>query len=164
MNRFYLQIYSAGGTIDKVYFDANSTFDVGDPQVVELLKHAQFQGEYSFRSLVSKDSIDLTDDDRDLILDAVKSCDASHILITHGTDTIIETAKLLQQVKEKTIVLTGSMQPARLKMTDADFNIGFAVAAVQLLDSGVYIAINGQIFEPDRCKKNLEKMRFETLD
>ena len=105
----------------------------------------------------------MTDEDRRLIFDKIASDEHRHILLTHGTDTIIQTAKKLKTIPGKVIVLTGAMEPARFKYSDATFNIGCAVAALQILAPGVYIAMNGRIFDPDHVKKNLEKNWFEEL-
>ncbi|MEO1643171.1 MAG: asparaginase domain-containing protein, partial [Pseudomonadota bacterium] len=105
-------------------------------------------------SLMKKDSLDLTDEDRDLIAEAVGACKADRILITHGTDTMAKTAERLQTLKGKTVVLTGSMQPARLRSTDAIFNVGFALAATQLSAPGVYIAMSGEVFEAGSVRKD----------
>ena len=107
--------------------------------------------------------MDLTDAHRRLIRDAVSECLERHIIITHGTDTMIETAAVLQGIREKTIVLTGSMYPARFHDSDAVFNLGCAVIAAQTLAPGVYIAMNGRIFDPGHAHKNVEQNRFEDL-
>ena len=109
-----------------------------------------------------KDSLDLTDDDRSLIHARVSADPADRILVTHGTDTMVQTANLLADIERKTIVLTGSMQPARLRTSDAAFNVGAAVVAVQTLPPGVYIVMNGCVFDPRTARKNREHHRFET--
>jgi L-asparaginase len=158
-----LKFLTTGGTIDKVYFDAKSEFQVGPPQVTELLKDANVTFEHTVESILKKDSLELTDADRVLIRERVLASDATHIVITHGTDTMIQTAQTLKGIPDKTIVLTGSMQPASLRVTDADFNLGTAIAAVQLLPPGVYIAMNGRIFNPDQSRKNVADHRFEKI-
>jgi len=105
----------------------------------------------------------MTDEDRQLIFDKIASDEHRHILLTHGTDTMIQTAKKLKSIPDKVIVLTGAMAPARFKYSDAAFNIGCAIAAVQVLTPGVYIAMSGRIFDPDRIKKNLKQNWFEEL-
>ncbi|MCB1859980.1 MAG: asparaginase [Gammaproteobacteria bacterium] len=157
-----LAIFTTGGTIDKIYFDAKSEFQVGDPQIVELLKEANAHFEYQVEPLLRKDSLDLDEDDRSLIRDRIVAVGCTRVLVTHGTDTLVETALRLLDVDGKTIVLTGAMQPARLRVSDAIFNIGYAVAAAQILPPGVYIAINGQLFDPRRCRKNVAGNRFES--
>lgn len=156
-----IQIFTAGGTIDKVYFDANSEFEIGDSLLPELLAESNIHEGYRIDGLLRKDSLEMTDADRNRVRDAVERCDAGRILITHGTDTMPETARSLLNVKDKTIVLTGAMQPARMRRSDAMFNIGFAWAAVTLLPAGVYVAMNGEVFEAGSVRKNLKAGRFE---
>ena len=158
-----IKFLTTGGTIDKVYFDATSEFEVGPPQVSELLSDANVTFAYEVESILRKDSLDLTDDDRALIRERVATDPALHIVVTHGTDTMIQTAKVLLGIAGKTIVLTGSMQPAKLRVTDAGFNLGTAVAAVQILPPGVYIAMNGCVFDPVTSRKNVEEHRFEEV-
>lgn len=156
-----IQIFTTGGTIDKVYFDANSEFEIGESLVPELLAESNIHKGYILQGLLRKDSLEMTDEDRVQVLEAVSGCDSNRILITHGTDTMPETAQALSSLSDKTIVLTGAMQPARMRRSDAVFNIGFAWAAVQLLPSGVYIAMNGEVFEAGSVRKNLKAQRFE---
>ena len=122
-----LEIITTGGTIDKVYFDAKSTFEVGEPQIGEVLREANLAIDYRVTPLLRKDSLDLTDADRDTIRAAVEKSPSEQIVITHGTDTMIDTAKHLHDIHGKTIVLTGAMQPARFRLTDAVFNIASAM-------------------------------------
>lgn len=159
----HIKIITTGGTIDKVYFDQKSQFQIGEPSVSEILEDARVSLSYDIISVLRKDSLDMTDNDRKLIYDRVVSCRQRRIVITHGTDTMIDTAKVLQQTSGKIIVLTGSIQPARFRFTDAVFNVGCAITAVQLLSEGVYIAMNGKIFDPENVRKNMDKNRFETL-
>jgi L-asparaginase len=156
-----IRIFTAGGTIDKIYFDASSEFQVGEPQIAELLREAHVNFEYQVESLLRKDSLEMTAADRAMIRARVEAESISRILITHGTDTMVDTAQALVGVVGKTIVLTGAMQPARQRVSDAIFNIGFAAGALQQLEPGVYIAINGQIFDPANVHKNREAQRFE---
>ena len=158
-----IKIITTGGTIDKVYFDRKNDFQVGEPSIVDILKEANVNFTYEVVPLLRKDSLDLTDADRLLIFTEVKSSTQSRIVITHGTDTMIDTAKTLQGIAGKIIVLTGAMQPARFRFTDAVFNIGCAITAVQILPPGVYIAMNGLIFDPKNIKKNHAQNRFEFL-
>ena len=157
-----IKFYTTGGTIDKVYFDANSEFQVGPPQVTELLQDAHVAFEHEVESILRKDSLDLTDADRRLIRDRIAADPAPRIVVTHGTDTMVQTALVLRGIPGKTIVLTGSMQPARLRITDAAFNLGTAVIAAQTLPPGVYLAIIGQIFDPEKTRKNVQCQRFES--
>jgi L-asparaginase len=158
-----IKFFTTGGTIDKVYFDANSEFEVGPPQVLEVVKDANVGFEYEIESILRKDSLDLTEADRTLIRHHVEQEPCRLIVVTHGTDTMIETAKALLGIPAKTVVLTGSLQPARFRVTDAVFNIGSAIGAVQSLPAGVYIAMNGRIFDPKRARKNRQQNRFEEV-
>jgi L-asparaginase len=159
-----IHVLTTGGTIDKVYFDAKSEFQVGPPMIAEVLKDAHVTAEVTIEPVLAKDSLELSDADRRLIRERVAACEADRILITHGTDTMAETAKSLAGIASKTIVLTGSMQPARFRNTDAVFNVGFALGAVQVLPPGVYLAINGRIFAAERVRKNRERQCFEETD
>jgi L-asparaginase len=156
-----LKILTAGGTIDKIYFDRKGQYAVGDPQAGNVLLKANVTIDFEIESILRQDSLDMTDDDRRLILNAVESCSERHIVITHGTDTMIDTATALKGIAGKTIVLTGSMYPARFHESDAVFNLGCAVIAAQTLPHGIYIAMNGRIFDPLRARKNVEMNRFE---
>ena len=160
-----LKIFATGGTFDKVYFDANSAFSVGEPQAIPLLQEANLTIPYSVESLVKKDSLEMTDQDRAAVDSAVRQCEEQHIVIIHGTDTLVATAKALQQssIEGKTIVFVGAMQPARMRYSDAAFNLGFAVAATQLLAAGIYVAMNGQVFPYDRVQKNIQQGLFERI-
>jgi len=156
-----IKIFTTGGTIDKTYFDTKNTYHVGEAQAGGVLERANVVCEYGVEPLLRKDSLDLSDTDRKHIRAVVASDPAEQIIITHGTDTMIETAAVLANIPGKTIVLTGSMYPAHFRDSDAVFNLGCAVTAVQLLDPGVYIAMNGRIFDPKSAKKNVELNRFE---
>ena len=157
-----IKILSTGGTIDKIYFDAKSEFEVGSPQAGVLLAEANVSFEYEVVSLLRKDSLELDDADRELIRQSVAADPCERIIITHGTDTMVQTARVLQAgVDGKVVVLTGSMQPAGQRVTDAIFNVGFAVAAVQLLPEGVWLAMNGRIHDPAITRKNVAANRFE---
>ena len=156
-----LRVISTGGTIDKVYFDAASTYDVGEPQVGPLFKEANVTFEYIVESVLQKDSLAMTDEDRDLIRQRVEASPERLILITHGTDTMTATAARLDGIKDKVIVFTGSMLPARFRTSDALFNLGCAVGALQVLPPGIYIAMNGQIAPAHTVKKNRAQSRFE---
>lgn len=159
-----LHVFTTGGTIDKVYFDALSEFQVGESPLDAILREANVGIDYELTSLMRKDSLELTDDDRDEIFKAVAATDAKHVLITHGTDTMAQTAERLQGIEGKTIILTGAMQPARLRSTDAIFNVGFALAAAQLQAPGVYIAMNGQVFPAGQVRKDRDAGQFVATD
>ena len=158
-----LKIIAVGGTIDKVYFDAKSAYQVGEPQIGLILSEALVTLDYEITSIVHKDSLDMTEDDRAHIRAQVTAAPHRRIIITHGTDTMIETARCLAGIADKTVVLTGAMSPARFKSSDATFNIGCAVGAVQALAPGIYIVMNGRIFDPLRVRKNVAENRFEAL-
>lgn len=153
-------IITTGGTIDKVYFDASSDYEVGDSVVAELLNQAQVRQPFEVISLLRKDSLELTEDDRQLIASTIAGRPEAKIVITHGTDTMTATAQVLLSLENKTIVLTGSLAPARFAQSDAVFNIGMAFAAVQTLTSGVYIVMNGQVFAADEVRKDRNQNAF----
>ncbi len=162
-----VQVFTAGGTIDKVYFDAKSEYAVGDPQIVEIMRTASVGFSYLCEVLTQKDSLDLTDDDREHIAERIATCDAERIILTHGTDTMVETAQAIAERlgpdPAKTVVLVGSLAPARFKTSDAEFNIGFAAAAVQTLPPGVHVTMNGQVFNPFAVRKSRQENRFVPL-
>jgi L-asparaginase len=158
-----IKFITTGGTIDKVYFDALSEYQVGPPQVLDLLKEGHVAFEFEVESILQKDSLDLTDADRQLIRERIISDDCPRIVVTHGTDTLIHTALGLEGIPGKTIVLTGSLQPARFRNTDAAFNLGTAIGAVQSLSPGVYVAMNGRVFDPRHARKNRAQQTFEEI-
>lgn len=157
-----LQIFTTGGTIDKVYFDALSEFQVGESGIGNMLAEANISYDYVITPLMKKDSLDLTDADRDIIYEAILDSRASNILVTHGTDTMAVTARHVSNIKNKTIVFTGSMLPASHRATDAVFNVGFAIASAQLLADGTYLAMNGQVFNPASVVKDRDAGLFKT--
>ena len=152
-------VLTTGGTIDKVYFDAKSEYEVGHSIVDQLLQQAEVQHPYFVQAVLKKDSLDVTDADRASIREAVERHGNQRVVITHGTDTMTETAKALDGTG-KTIVMTGSLAPARFAMSDAMFNIGMAFAAVQAMAPGVYICMNGTVFDAFRVRKDREQNRF----
>ncbi len=158
-----LLIITTGGTIDKIYFDDKSDYQIGEPQISQILHAMHVAFEFEVSSLMRKDSLHMEDKDRQLILDVVSASEVRHILITHGTDSMVETATVLQSVPDKTIVLTGALNPARFRDSDAIFNIGCAVGAAQTLPPGVYIAMNGRVWDPAHVRKNRFENRFEPM-
>ena len=158
-----IAIFTTGGTIDKVYFDAKDHYQVGAPMVRELLEHARLAEMPPITELLRKDSLEMTDADRQAIRAALAACAAPRILVTHGTDTMVATALALVGLPGKTIVLTGALQPGRFASSDATFNLGLAYGAVQLCSPGVYVVANGTVFPADKVRKNLELNRFEPL-
>ena len=159
-----IHILTTGGTIDKFYFDQKDSFQVGEPQIGQLLREANVTVEHEIRALMHKDSLDLTDEDREAIVAAVRDSPGERFLITHGTDTMLQTAALLEsRIRDKVMVLVGAMQPALIRNSDAFFNIGFAFCAAQLLGPGAYVAMNGRVFRPREARKNRELGRFEPI-
>ena len=159
-----IRFITTGGTIDKIYFDAMSRFEVGESQVTHILKEGLVSFDYDVVSLFRKDSLELTDEDRQALRDHIAADSGSRFVVTHGTDTMVKTAKVLEALSDKTIILTGALSPARFKSTDAVFNIGMAVAAVQVASPGVYIAMSGQVFAADAVRKNRDENRFEPIE
>ena len=153
-------VLTTGGTIDKVYFDASSDYEVGESVVGDLLRQADVREPFLVRGLLRKDSLDMTDVDRALVGSAVSQASEQRIIITHGTDTMTDTARALLPQDSRTVVLTGSLAPARFARTDAVFNVGMAFAAVQSLAAGVYIVMNGQVFDASRVRKDRQQNVF----
>ncbi len=157
----FIRILTTGGTIDKIYFDELSKFEVGESQIKHILTEGLVQFDYEVDALLHKDSIEITDDDRRLIRDTIERDDGERYVITHGTDSMADTGRALEGMPGKRIVLTGALTPARFRQTDAVFNVGMAIAAVQLVEPGVYIAMSGQIFRASQVRKNRAENRFE---
>lgn len=159
-----IQIFVTGGTFDKEYNELNGELYFRDTHLKEMLDQSRFQLNVNVRSLMMVDSLDMTDEDREIILTHCKKSQAEGIVITHGTDTMVETAKYLAgKVPDKTIVLTGAMIPIVFGSSDGLFNMGAALAYVQTLAPGVYVAMNGKWFRHDNVKKNKEMGFFQTL-
>ena len=158
-----IKVLTVGGTIDKVYFDALSDYQVGVPGVVEILQDLPLELEYEVESLMRKDSLEMTEQDRQLVADRVQASTADKVLITHGTDTMIETAKQLTVSEDRCVVLTGALAPAKFKTSDAEFNVGMAIGVLSALRGGVHLVMNGRVFDPFRCRKNRSESRFETI-
>lgn len=159
----FIRFLTTGGTIDKIYFDDMSQFEVGESVIQHILTDGLVNFDYDVVSMFRKDSLDLTDEDRQELRNYIEGDDAGHYVISHGTDTMVRTAEVLSGLEGKTIVLTGALSPARFKSSDAVFNVGMAVAAVQSLEPGVYLAMNGRVFEAGNVRKNKEKNCFERL-
>jgi L-asparaginase len=157
-----IRFITTGGTIDKIYFDALSQFEVGESVVQHVLTDGLVDFEFDVISLFQKDSLEIDDEDRQVLRDFIEKDDATHYVITHGTDTMPATAEALSDLDGRTIVLTGALTPARFKTTDAVFNVGMAVATVQIAKPGVYIAMSGQVFEAGAVRKNRAENRFES--
>ncbi len=160
-----LRFITVGGTIDKVYFDQLSQYQVGPPGIARILQDLPLSFEYEVESILRKDSLDMTEDDRELVQRAVERSPEDRIVITHGTDTMIETGRLLQGIPRKRIVLTGAMQPAGFRNSDAVFNVGFAIGVVMSQPGdGVWIAMSGRVFDPMKTRKNRDRSVFESIE
>jgi L-asparaginase len=153
-------VVTTGGTIDKTYFDALSQYQVGESVVHRLLEIGRVAYPFRIIEVFRKDSLDLTAEDRELVRAKVADLATSRVVITHGTDTMTETARVLSSIPDKTIVFTGSLSPARFSESDATFNLGMAFATVQIAPPGVYIAMSGQVFRADRVRKDHAAGRF----
>lgn len=156
-----IKIITTGGTIDKQYFDQKSEYQVEEPQISGILERANVVVDYEIVEVLRKDSLEMNDEDRAKVRSVIESDSADKFIVTHGTDTMVNTANALGKLEGKTVVLTGSMYPAQYRDSDAVFNVGCALIAVQTLPPGVYIAINGRIFDPKNTLKNVELSRFE---
>lgn len=159
----FIRFITTGGTIDKIYFDATSQYEVGESNVEHILGDGLVNFDYDVVPMFQKDSLEFTDENRQAMKEFIESDDASLYVVTHGTDTMVETAAKLSSISRKTIILTGSLSPARFKTTDAIFNIGMAVAAVQSVEPGVYLVMNGQVFAEGEVIKNRAANRFEKI-
>ncbi|MCZ8116274.1 asparaginase domain-containing protein [Silanimonas sp.] len=158
-----LLIVTTGGTIDKVYFDDKSDYQVGEPQIGNILRELGVAFRFTVIPALRKDSLHISDDDRQMVRTLIAAQPQKHVLITHGTDTMVETAKVLADLG-KTIVLTGALSPARFRGSDTEFNVGCAVGAVQSMPPGVYIAMNGRVWDPFKVRKNVAANRFEAIE
>ena len=157
-------IFITGGTFDKTYDEIRGRLAFGDTHLPEMLRLGRSRVEVSIRTLMMIDSLEMTDNDRELIVGNCAQCDRSRIVVTHGTDTMVETAAAIaKDVSGKTIVLTGAMIPYAFGSSDGLFNLGSALSFAQVLPPGVYIAMNGQHFSWDRVRKNRETGVFEAL-
>ncbi|MFA5403774.1 MAG: asparaginase domain-containing protein [Ignavibacteria bacterium] len=154
-----------GGTIDKDYPKQAKgyAFEISEPAVRQILERVNPSFEYKMISLLRKDSMDLTVKDKKKIFETCVEADTDKIIITHGTDTMIVSAKFLSEIKNKTIVLTGASMPEKFSNSDADFNVGAAVGAVNVLGRGVYIAMNGRVFKYDEVQRNKLTGKFESI-
>lgn len=168
-NFFYILMkitfITTGGTIDKDYQKPTKGygFEITDPAVDRILKRINPSFEYEIILLLKKDSLDLTDGDREMILEACQNTSAEKIIISHGTDTMHLTGKKLSEISEKVIIITGATRPERFSDSDADFNLGCAIGAINILDNGIYISMHGRIFPWDKCKRDEESGRFEGI-
>ncbi len=159
----HLCIVTTGGTIDKVYFDDKSDYQIGEPQIGKILEDLGVAFHFEIIPLMRKDSLHIEDSDRQTIRKCIAGLPHRHVLLTHGTDTMVDTAQVLQGLPGKLIVITGALNPARFIGSDAVFNIGCAVGAAQSLADGVWIAMNGRIWDPLQVRKNRKANRFEAV-
>ncbi|MBN8739830.1 MAG: asparaginase [Lysobacterales bacterium 69-70] len=157
----HLTIVTTGGTIDKIYFDDKSEYQIGAPYIGDILSQLGVAFTFDVIPILRKDSLHITADDRELIRRTIAQQPHRHVLVTHGTDTMVETAQILLDIPDKVIVLTGALNPARFQGSDAVFNIGCAVGALQTLPDGVYVAMNGRVWDPRHVRKNRAANRFE---
>ena len=159
-----IRIFVTGGTFDKTYDEIRGRLSFADTHVPEMLRLGRARVPVSIRTLMMVDSLEMTDADRQAIVSNCAQCDETCIVITHGTDTMVETAAALARgVSGKTIVLTGAMIPYAFGSSDGLFNLGSALSFVQVLPPGVYIAMNGQHFAWDKVRKNRETGVFEAV-
>ena len=156
-------VLTTGGTIDKHYFDALSAFQIADTTVRRILEVARVTHAFRVEEVLRKDSLDLTDADRALIRERVLAAAESRVVITHGTDTMTDTARALVGVPGKTVVLVGALSPARFSETDAPFNLGMAFATAQVAAAGIYIAMNGTVFDALQVRKDRSANAFVPL-
>ena len=159
-----IRLFITGGTIDKVYNQSNGELEFDQTHFPEILSRARVEVDLLIEEILLIDSLDMVDTDRELILEKCVECDERFILITHGTDTMCETARLLGESSiDKTIVLFGSMVPYAVSDSDAFFNFGCALGSLQLLETGVYIAMNGRVLPWNDVEKNRSLGVFQTL-
>ena len=157
-----IQVFITGGTIDKVYNELTGELEFSNTYIVDMLNRGRSMVETQSEVLFLKDSLEMNDDDRTLILDKCIASQINKIIITHGTDTMVETAKLLgENIKGKTVVLFGAMIPYSVNNSDALFNLGVAMGVVQTIKNGVYVVMNGQVYEFDKVIKNKTLGIFE---
>ncbi len=159
-----IRVFVTGGTFDKEYNELNGQLFFQDTHVPEMLRLGRCLLATEVRTLMMIDSLHMTEDDRQAIVAQCRNARETRIVVTHGTDTMVETAAHLgREIQDKTIVLTGAMIPYKFGSSDGLFNLGSALAFVQTLPHGVYIAMNGRWFAWDRVRKNREKGIFEAL-
>jgi L-asparaginase len=159
-----IRIFITGGTFDKEYNELNGQLYFKDTHLSDLLEMGRNKAPVEIRTLMMVDSLEMTDEDRELIVHQCNNCDETQIVITHGTDSMAETAQVLGKVnKDKTIILTGAMIPIKFGSSDGLFNLGSALAFAQSLPAGVYVAMNGRYFNWDNVKKNKQTGVFEEI-
>ena len=164
MTQQAILVLTTGGTIDKNYFDALSEYQIVDSGIPALLKEARVALPFRVVEVMRKDSLELSEDDRALIAAAARAAPEQRIVVTHGTDTMTDTASVLaREAPGKTIVLTGALSPARFAETDAPFNLGMAFACAQVATPGVYIAMSGEVFDGLKVRKDRGAGKFVAI-
>lgn len=163
MTQQSLLVLTTGGTIDKNYFDALSEYQIVDSAIGTLLKEARVALPYRIEELMKKDSLDINDADRTRIAERVAAAEENCIVITHGSDTMTETAKVLADIPGKTIVLVGALAPARFAESDAPFNLGMAVATAQVAPPGIWITMSGEVFNGLKVRKDRDAGKFVSI-
>ncbi len=159
-----VRVLVTGGTFDKEYDELRGRLFFKDTHLPEMLRLARCRVDVRLRTLMMIDSLDMTDDDRRVVVESCRGCEEDRIVVTHGTDTMVETARaLLAAGLGKTVVLTGAMVPYAFGSSDGLFNLGSALSFAQVLPPGVYVAMNGRCFAGDRVRKNRESGVFEEL-
>jgi L-asparaginase len=159
-----IRLFVTGGTFDKEYDEIQGHLFFEDTHIPEMLQMGRCRLEVRVRTLMMIDSLEMSDADRDLVAHNCLDAPEAHVVITHGTDTMVDTARVLaEQVPDKTIVLTGAMIPIAFGSSDGLFNLGGALTAVQVLPPGVYITMNGRVFQWDEVRKNRDTGVFEQL-
>ncbi len=162
-----IQIFITGGTFDKEYNYINGKLFFKNTHLDHMLKRGRCTLDIEIKTLMMVDSLEMSEDDRSFILEECEEASAKHIVITHGTDTMVKTAHFLSQgqLKDKTIIITGAMIPYAFgTSSDGFFNLGSALAFSQVLAPGIYICMNGKFFDYDKVRKNYETGYFETVE
>jgi L-asparaginase len=159
----HILFIQTGGTIDKDYPKTvkGYGFEITEASVKRILNKINTAFDYEIKSVLKKDSLDINDTDRQNLINFCRKANCDKIIITHGTDTMIETAKQLSVLKDKTIILTGAFIPERFKDSDADFNVGCAIGAIEYVPLGVYVAMNGMVYRYNEVKRNIKTGKFE---
>ncbi len=159
-----IRVFITGGTFDKEYNELTGELYFKDTHMSDLLDMGRSKAAVEIRTLMMVDSLEMNDEDRQLIVHQCNNCDETQIVITHGTDTMAETAAILAtHVKNKTVILTGAMIPIKFGSSDGLFNLGSALAFAQTLPAGIYVAMNGRYFNWNNVRKNKQTGVFEEI-
>ena len=160
----YIKIFATGGTFDKEYNEINGKLFFKKTHLSELLDLGRSQLNVQIETLMMVDSLDMTDHSKKYIVNKCKEENTDHIIITHGTDTMVDTAALIaKEIKDKTIILTGAMIPIKFGSSDGLLNLGSALPFIQVIEPGVYITMNGRYFKWDNVRKNKKLGVFERI-